>query len=501
MADVADTAVPGQQLKGVEEAVFKMYTGKHVDRVNYPQMINRNHRCFRHSIPRLYLQIKEDTTPDFVQSKIRTLFGIDGVRVVKYPDYYEVYLPQEAAVKGHQYFNIFPQTETETEIDLKQQIELVVANQSCKMLPCQIETYRSGHVCATIPLLQSHLCDGRDAHFEKEKTETYTAFICERSGKIHFCGKHCGSYHEGPEKELLCTLTGLVIEMRQMVSPLPPLPRCPGLYNPLERRVTGKTLVAPIENPDIILRSATPNLEFPRSRLETLQDHLRFAQCALLSILSEERFREEKVANESKRHAKSELLKREIAKQESAGGMVVMTKLLPISDDFDTRTVYHSELTLSRNETIEIAQTYSVLCVKLWYLLNTQKWLDQETRNLFTFTNFIAPAIYVLAEGVTKQFKAGEVASIIDPDVFLRRLPLNINIERYTNSNKNLKTRSRSRSSHNISLQIQRVLREAAERSPLESLRLDNINIHAMDESVFRAPKRKIFRSASVQIF
>jgi len=228
------------------------------------------------------------------------------------------------------------------------------------------------------------------------------------------------------------------------------------------------------------------NNEMGRIRLDSYETFYAYAMRVLLSLVCDKRMEEDRIHNETKRATKKKLLIRHVTKTSQKRQPIHMFDLLAITNEFDSKSIYHAKLNLNDEERIHFAKTYALKCVKLWYIVMT--YTEDANNRLFKFTNFITPAIYTLINGLSYYDIDGNIVHIILPDIYLKTIPMCINMEDYASSSKNTKTRSRS--THNTYQLICNAIRTTAlNNANPEILKIENLSIADIDMSIFKKYK------------
>jgi hypothetical protein len=351
-------------------------------------------------------------------------------------------------------------------LDVMTQLHLIPENNSCKQIPFVVQ------IC------DSHFCIPEYC-IMKDKLHSPLAYqpvsVCKTSGYVHVCGQHCKSYLINSGGDYECTITGLIIQERiptVIYAQITSAPISNPLTQPSHRNkiYTSDDIETLLHTTDNLLRT---NIEMGRIRLDSYDTFYAYAMRVLLSLVCE-------------RATKKKLLIRHVSKNSQKKQPIRMFDLLSITNEFDSKSIYHARLDLNDEERVHFAKTYASKCIKLWYIV--MRYTKDANNRLFKFTNFITPAIYTLINGLSYFDSDGNIVHIIIPDIYLKTIPMCINMEDYASSSKNTKTRSRS--THNTYQLICKAIRTSAlDNANPEVLKIENLSVDDMDISMFEKYK------------
>lgn len=413
-----------------------------------------NHTCSTSDIPILYLTEKQQTS---LIQKYR-------LRVERFPDYKFICLPSGKHFRKHSRFKVITQLSS---LSLEEQLKLIPTNNQCDLLYFECKQYLGEHICIR------EWCDMHEHRYEKGHIPT---FICKKSGNIHFCGPFCDN---GQEE---CQLSGMTISPIFSGDITIDHSRSQNNFAYSKRKRHNCSDVK--FNSESILVSPTPEPDANRSSLDSLEDYINYATRAILAILSDKRYNDDKMSNLSKREQKYYKLHKDVQHCLETSDHIRLVDIISMSDAIDDKFIYHVSPQLEKEDKLMIAEIYARKCVNLWYIIITQTPIGKANRKLFHFIYFIYPALSIFINGFLYHDN-GQMKYLYEPSSDLQHLIVGWNISSYTYTSSNNKN---SKSVQNVDRCMKAALNDALTKVSPQVLKLENVISY--DLSLFNIPRR-----------
>lgn len=481
--------MPGEDYEWAEKAASRIYRTIFKSNVNFRQLAN--HKCIlEQSPPTVTMRLKHGMEKQQIEAQLLKLDLTRSMFVVTQidEDTFSITLLEGHTFKGYRRLRV----KRGDRDNVAEVCDLLVPYPSCIQFQFVLSVYdQTKHCC--IPQMQTGLFQCRGKHLHEGPETRIPITICKTSSKVHLCGRWCKSEYQtlATDSRYVCSISGQVIGGPYVAPQYPSMPSQPDVVNPFAamHTFTHRNSRENLFSDGTATLTTSPAPQIEKSNLKCYSDFLAYAYNAFLVLLNDDNIKRHSTDVEKHYENTASLIHKEGQRMMASTGSLDMLKLLDILESYKSKNLVMGAIDFTVDERKDMAATYAMKAVKMWYILMTQTSHGQKKkRSGFSFYRFLSPFLILIANGVM----LADGTQIVPPDPFMKHLILMLNVDAVLYpEGQSTSLEKRVRDSSNICSAAKKALLDAAEYVSIEKLRYDTLTTAEMDKSVFVPEKTR----------